>query len=92
MGNLRHHFAGQQEKHPMAMSIRPIDPHKPDFVGEVEGIDLSRSPEGADIQAIQAGMDRFAVLVFHDQRLDDEQQLRFSRPFGNLALDDGDLR
>lgn len=76
----------------MAMSIRPIDPHKPDFVGEVEGIDLSRCAESQDITAIQAGMDRFAVLVFHDQRLDDDQQLRFSRMLGNPALDDGDLR
>jgi hypothetical protein len=29
-------------------------------------------------------MDRFAVLVFHDQRIDDAQQLAFSRDFGTL--------
>lgn len=76
----------------MALSIRPIDVKKPDFAGEVDGIDLSRCPDEADIKAIHAGMDRFAVLVFHDQRLDDEQQLRFSRMLGPPALDDGDLR
>jgi alpha-ketoglutarate-dependent 2,4-dichlorophenoxyacetate dioxygenase len=34
--------------------------------------------------AIEAGMDRFAVLVFRDQRIDDAQQLAFSRNFGLL--------
>src|SRR5262249_45235717 len=30
------------------------------------------------------GMDRYAVLVFHDQPLTDEQQLAFTRALGNL--------
>jgi alpha-ketoglutarate-dependent 2,4-dichlorophenoxyacetate dioxygenase len=76
----------------MTMSVRPIDAQKPDFVGEVDGIDLSRCPEETEIAAIHAAMNRFAVLVFHDQRLDDEQQLQFSRMLGSPALDDGDLR
>src|SRR5262245_8466373 len=29
-------------------------------------------------------MDRYAVLVFHDQKLTDEQQMAFSRNFGPL--------
>ena len=29
-------------------------------------------------------MDRYAVLVFHDQKLTDEQQMAFSRNFGAL--------
>ena len=29
-------------------------------------------------------MDRYGVLVFHDQPLTDEQQLAFSRNFGEL--------
>ena len=37
-------------------------------------------------------MDRYAVLVFHDQRFDDEQQLAFSRNFGALEQATGDIR
>jgi alpha-ketoglutarate-dependent 2,4-dichlorophenoxyacetate dioxygenase len=31
-------------------------------------------------------MDRFAVLVFHDQRFDDDTQMAFSRNFGELEV------
>ena len=68
----------------MPLTIRPAEPDRlPDFAGVVEGIDL-RQPIGPDEAAIAAGMDRFAVLVFHDQQIDDEQQLAFSRHFGPL--------
>ncbi|MFL5257792.1 MAG: TauD/TfdA dioxygenase family protein [Rhodopila sp.] len=60
-----------------------------DFVGEVSGIDLTRPLSDADIAAIEAGMDRFAVLVFHDQRFDDDTQLAFSRRFGELEISSG---
>src|SRR5581483_4566405 len=76
----------------MPLSIRPIDPvNRAFFAGEVEGIDLSRPAAPEDIAAIVAGMDKFAVLVFHDQRLD-EQQLAFSRHFGPLETADADIR
>jgi alpha-ketoglutarate-dependent 2,4-dichlorophenoxyacetate dioxygenase len=65
----------------MTISIRPLHPL---LGGEVEGIDL-RQPLGADeVAAIEAGMDRHAVLVFHDQPLSDEQQVVFSRNFGAI--------
>jgi len=69
----------------MSLEIRPAEPDRlPGFAGEVSGIDL-RQPVGPDeVAAITAGMDRFAVLVFHDQRIDDAQQLAFSRHFGSL--------
>jgi len=54
------------------------------FVGEVSGIDISRSLTAAEVAAIEAGMDRYAVLVFHDQTISDEQQMAFSRNFGSL--------
>ncbi|MBV9523376.1 MAG: TauD/TfdA family dioxygenase [Alphaproteobacteria bacterium] len=76
----------------MTLSIGPADPSRPDFVGEVAGIDLAR-PVGPDaIAAIEAGMDRFAVLVFHDQHLDDAQQVAFSRHFGPLEEASGDIQ
>jgi alpha-ketoglutarate-dependent 2,4-dichlorophenoxyacetate dioxygenase len=65
----------------MNVSIRQIHPV---FVGEVSGIDISRSLTAAEVAAIEAGMDRYAVLVFHDQTISDEQQMAFSRNFGSL--------
>src|SRR5256885_11779348 len=45
---------------------------------------LFRSLSSADVKAVHAGMDEYAVLVFHDQKLDDEEQLAFSRGLGEL--------
>src|SRR5690242_15814975 len=77
------------------MQIRPAEPDRlPDFAGVVEGIDL-REPIGPEeVAAITAGMDKFAVLIFRHQKLDDEQQLAFSRHFGPLeqALSHGIAR
>jgi alpha-ketoglutarate-dependent 2,4-dichlorophenoxyacetate dioxygenase len=64
----------------MAVSIRQIHPV---FVGEVSGIDLKKPLSRDDIAAIEAGMDH-AVLVFHDQNITDEQQIAFSRNFGEI--------
>jgi alpha-ketoglutarate-dependent 2,4-dichlorophenoxyacetate dioxygenase len=75
----------------MAHSIEPIDPQRPDFVGEVHGIDLTRTLSDEAVAAIHAGMDRFGVLVFHDQRLDDAQQVAFSRQLGPLEHATGDI-
>ena len=65
----------------MTIAIRQIHPV---FVGEVSGIDVSRPLSRDEVAALEAGMDRYAVLVFHDQRLTDEQQMAFSRNFGAL--------
>jgi len=75
----------------MTLEIKPIDPQRPGFVGEVSGIDLRQPTSAADVAAIEAGMDRFGVLVFHDQPIDDAQQLAFSRNFGNLETATGDI-
>ncbi|HEV2189276.1 MAG TPA: TauD/TfdA family dioxygenase [Stellaceae bacterium] len=77
----------------MVLSIRPIDPiNRPDFAGEVSGIDLRETMTPEQVAAIVEGMDKFAVLVFHDQQIDDEQQLAFSRNFGALELANADIR
>jgi alpha-ketoglutarate-dependent 2,4-dichlorophenoxyacetate dioxygenase len=65
----------------MTITIKPI---KPDFAGEVSGADLTRTLSREEVAAIEAGMDRFAVLVFHGQNITDEQQKAFSRNFGEL--------
>ena len=65
----------------MAIAIRQITPV---FAGEVSGLDITQPLGRDDVAAIEAGMDRYAVLVFHDQRLNDQQQQAFSRYFGEL--------
>ncbi|MBT7768988.1 MAG: TauD/TfdA family dioxygenase [Rhodospirillales bacterium] len=54
------------------------------FVGEVTEIDL-REPVGAAAKAeLIAGMDTHGALVFRDQSIDDDAQMRFSELFGPL--------
>ena len=65
----------------MGISIQQIHPV---FVGEVSGIDISAPLSREEVAAIDAGMDRYAVLVFHDQKITDEQQIAFSRNFGSI--------
>ena len=67
----------------MSLSIRPLHPH---FAGEVTGLDITRPLSRDDVAAIEAGMDRYAVLAFPDQPLTDEQQCMFSRNFGELEV------
>ena len=57
-----------------------------DFVAEVAGIDL-RAPHDAGVAAnIHAAMDRYAVQVFHDQPLTDDQQAAFTKSLGKVEL------
>jgi alpha-ketoglutarate-dependent 2,4-dichlorophenoxyacetate dioxygenase len=56
---------------------------RPCFAAEVAGADLARLDD-AGLAAIQAGIDRYGVLVFHGQHLDDAAQLAFSRRLGPL--------
>ena len=45
----------------MTIDIQQIGPC---FAGEVSGIDLRKRLTDADVEAIHAGMDQFAVLIF----------------------------
>lgn len=64
-----------------------LKPKSPDFVAEATGVDL-RAPLGADLVAeIEAAMDRYAVLVFPNQDIGDDQQVAFARHFGRLEPD-----
>jgi len=65
----------------VSISIRPL---RNAFAGEVSGLDITRPIDRADVAAIEAGMDAYAVLVFHDQDLTDEQQIAFTLNFGEL--------
>ena len=65
----------------MTISIRQLHPV---FAGEVSGADLTKPLSREDVAAIEAGMDKYAVLVFHDQKLTDDQQMAFTRNFGEI--------
>ena len=65
------------------MKLRQIGPC---FAAEVDDIDLTKPLSAADVAAIHAGMDEYAVLVFHDQPLDDHTQLSFTRSLGEIEL------
>src|SRR5262245_45537483 len=74
------------------MQIKPIDPvGRPFFAGVVSGIDLTRPLSAEEVAAVDAGMDEFGVLVFHDQPISDDQQLDFSRALGPLEQATGDI-
>ena len=65
----------------MALTISGLHPV---FAGEVTGIDLTKPISREEAAAIEAGMDRYGVLVFRGQALSDEQQIAFTRNFGEL--------
>jgi alpha-ketoglutarate-dependent 2,4-dichlorophenoxyacetate dioxygenase len=56
----------------------------PCFAAEVDGVDITKPLSQDEVAAIHAGMDEHAVLVFHDQRIDDAQQLAFTRSLGEI--------
>jgi alpha-ketoglutarate-dependent 2,4-dichlorophenoxyacetate dioxygenase len=61
----------------------------PGFVGEVAGLDITQPLTRAQAADLEAGMDRLAVLVYHDQRFTDDQQKAFSVNFGPLEQTEG---
>jgi len=67
----------------MGAEIRHIHPL---FAAEVSGVDLSAPSDAAAVGAIWEAIDRYAVLVFRDQRLDDEKLRDFAANFGTLEI------
>jgi alpha-ketoglutarate-dependent 2,4-dichlorophenoxyacetate dioxygenase len=65
----------------MPLSIRQTHPV---FVGEVRGVDISKPLAPEAVAAIEAGMDTYAVLLFPDQPVTDEQQMAFTKNFGAI--------
>jgi alpha-ketoglutarate-dependent 2,4-dichlorophenoxyacetate dioxygenase len=54
------------------------------FAAEVGDVDLSRKLEAADLAAIKQAFAKYAVLIFPDQHLSQDQHLDFAREFGPL--------
>ena len=57
-----------------------------EFVAEVDGVDLRAPLDAGAVADIHAAMDRYAVLVFHDQPLSDEEQIAFTKSLGKIEL------
>ena len=65
----------------MSITVKPVTP---DFVAEISGLDLAQPLRPADRDEIEAAINRYAVVVFHGQKLNDDQQIEFSRHFGPI--------
>lgn len=76
-------FASEDwEVGPMTLTIKPV---REDFVAEVTGIRLSPDIDETVIQKLQHAIDRYAVVIIHDQSLDDDALLAFGKRFGTIA-------
>lgn len=65
----------------MTLTVTPLHP----FIGaHVTGVDLRAGIDAATHEAIEQALAVHGVLGFPNQAVDDEQQLRFSRGFGEL--------
>jgi alpha-ketoglutarate-dependent 2,4-dichlorophenoxyacetate dioxygenase len=75
----------------MAVTINPLTPG---FAGEVSRVDITKSLSRDEVAAIDQGINRYGILVFHGQNVTDEQQIAFSRNFGELEAKDrpGNIR
>ena len=67
----------------MAIEARPIHPG---FAAEISGIELGKSADPTMVDRIWEAIDRYAVLVFHDQHLDDQGLRDFASNFGELEI------
>jgi alpha-ketoglutarate-dependent 2,4-dichlorophenoxyacetate dioxygenase len=74
---------GDREEVMMSIVVTPLHPV---FAAEIGGVELARPLPDEEFARIEAALNRYAVLVFRDQALDDAQQVAFSRRFGPLEL------
>src|SRR5215470_3949052 len=65
----------------MAITVCPVTPN---FAAEIGDVDLSRPIPPDDVAALKDAFTRYAVLVFPDQQLSQDQHLDFARNFGPL--------
>ena len=67
----------------MPITIKKLHPL---FCAEIGGVDTGVPMDDATFAEIRAALDEYSVLVFHDQSLDDEKQIAFSKRFGPLEV------
>lgn len=74
-------MAESQTKQTTALETRALHPR---FGVEVTGVDLRKALSESVAAALRTLFARHSLLLFRDQRIDDEQQVAFSRVFGEL--------
>jgi alpha-ketoglutarate-dependent 2,4-dichlorophenoxyacetate dioxygenase len=62
----------------MSLTFRQLHPH---FVAEVGQIDLRQTHDRETLEELRAGMDTYAVLVFRNQPLSNDDHLAFAQRF-----------
>src|SRR5580704_5744847 len=65
----------------MATTVCPVTPS---FAAEIGDVDLSKEIAPADLAAIKQAFAKYAVLIFPDQHLSQDQHLDFAKHFGPL--------
>ena len=73
----------------MAITVVPVTPS---FAAEIGDVDLSRQLDPADLPAIRDAFATYAVVVFPDQQLSQDQHLDFAKHFGPLETTIGVYR
>jgi alpha-ketoglutarate-dependent 2,4-dichlorophenoxyacetate dioxygenase len=73
----------------MAITVVPVTPS---FAAEVGDVDLSGPVDPIDLQSIKAAFAPYAVLIFPDQHLSQDQHLDFAKHFGPLETTIGVYR
>ena len=67
----------------MDFTIKPLLPGM-DFAGEVIGIDVASPINSSVYDQLRNALGMYAVLVFRNQNINDDQQIAFSEKFGSL--------
>jgi len=79
----RPEFARKLSKKKAVMALMDIIPLGPGFAVELRGVTIAEiAADGAAYSAVRRAFEEHSVLVFRDQKVDDESQLAFSRSFG----------
>ena len=67
----------------MSITVTPLTAT---FAARIDGADITGPLDAAAWQTIRAAFEEHSVLLIRGQPLDDEQQIAFSRRFGNLEI------
>ena len=67
----------------MQLKIAPVTEN---FAAEASGLDLRQPIDAETAAEIEEAMDKYAVLVWRDQPLDDDQHMAFTKWFGPLDM------
>ena len=67
----------------MALKIRKLKEH---IGAEIQGVDITTPIDAETFEQLRGALCEYAVLVFHDQGITDEQHVTFSEGFGPLEM------